>query len=395
MSLVPEFQLPNYNNCLVNLSNSILKEFGVTPLAPTLELADKYLQKDYKNVVVLVLDALGISIIEKHLNPQSFFRSNLAGSFESVFPPTTVAATTSLMSGLYPNEHGWLGWDCYFPDLDYSVTIFRNTTQMTEKKDAKPKAFDQNGNAVWDYDSIEETGAAADYNVGFTKCPYKSIIQRINEAGGKAYFSMPFMEPYPQTLEAILERTDKLCKEPGKKFIYAYWNQPDGVMHETGTVSDLTHKTIIEIEEKVKKFSEGLKDTLLLITADHGHMNSKNECILDHPDVVKCLKRMPFIEPRALGFQVKDEYIDVFEKIFKENFGDEFWLLTKEEVLSKNVFGLGKSHKDLDKMIGDYLAISISDTAIFTTHFENQVTVGGHAGLTPEELAIPLIAVEL
>ena len=97
--------LPDYENCLVNLSNSILKKFDAGTTAKTLSLADPYLEKNYKNVVVLLLDAMGMSIIEKHLKEDGFFRSHLAGSLDSVYPPTTVAATTSMLSGLYPNEH--------------------------------------------------------------------------------------------------------------------------------------------------------------------------------------------------------------------------------------------------------------------------------------------------
>ena len=50
---------------------------------------------------------------------------NRIKSITSVFPPTTTAATTSMLSGLNPNEHGWLGWDLYFKkeDLFKSDTI--------------------------------------------------------------------------------------------------------------------------------------------------------------------------------------------------------------------------------------------------------------------------------
>ena len=58
---------PDYDNCLVNLSNSILKKFNTETTADTLVLADKYLKGEYKNVVLLVLDAMGTSIIEKHI----------------------------------------------------------------------------------------------------------------------------------------------------------------------------------------------------------------------------------------------------------------------------------------------------------------------------------------
>ncbi len=46
---------PDYDNCLVNLSNSILKHFGAETSAPTLKMADKLLEKEYRNVVVLLM----------------------------------------------------------------------------------------------------------------------------------------------------------------------------------------------------------------------------------------------------------------------------------------------------------------------------------------------------
>ena len=56
---------PDYDHCLVNLSNSVLKAFGAKTTAPTLAMADKLLEGSYKNVVVLLMDAMGISILEK------------------------------------------------------------------------------------------------------------------------------------------------------------------------------------------------------------------------------------------------------------------------------------------------------------------------------------------
>ena len=374
-----DFVKPDYDNCLVNLSNSILKAFGVETTAPTLEMADKLLDGSYKNVVLLLMDAMGVAAIEKHLAPDGFLRSHLAGSFSSVFPPTTVAATTSVMSGLYPNEHGWLGWDMFFPELEKNVTVFLNCNQLVEDKD---------GNII-------EPEPAAEYHAAFRYFPYKNIIDKINEAGGKAYFSMPFMEPYPGDLDSILKRVEDLCAEPGNKFIYSYWNQPDTTMHEYGPDSDTVHELMISLEKRLEEFSLNLKDTLLLITADHGHMTSINHCITDYPEITKCLLRMPSVEPRALSFFVKDEYKDAFPEIFRSTFKDKFALLTKEEVISQRLFGMGKDNPRLRDSIGDYLAISIADESVFATHKEASLMPGGHAGLTKAELEIPLIAVHL
>ena len=387
--------LPDYKNCLVNLANSVLKKYGVPTTADTLPLADRYLGKSYKNVVVLLLDAMGVSILEKHLSEDGFFRSHLAGEYHSVYPPTTVAATTSLLSGLYPNEHGWLGWDMYIPKLDKNVTLFTNTEQAHEKKDAAPIKTEKDGSKIWDIDSYEELVQAADYSVGFTLLHYENIVDKINNAGGKAFFSMPFMPPFPQNPTEIFERIESLCKEPGDKFIYAYWNEPDNTMHKTGTTSMSTHAVITDLEERVESLAAKLEDTLLLITADHGHMDSRNICILDYPEVMECLLRLPSIEPRTINLFVKDEYKDTFPEIFKRNFGeDDFLLMTREEVLEKKVFGIGDNREGLEDMIGDYVAFSISDVSIFVSHYEAQKMPGGHAGLTPEEYTIPLIAVE-
>ena len=75
-------RLPDYDNCLVNLANSILKKFGAETSAKTLPLADQYVKKDYQNVVILLLDAMGISILEKHLKEDGFFRSHLVGAYD-------------------------------------------------------------------------------------------------------------------------------------------------------------------------------------------------------------------------------------------------------------------------------------------------------------------------
>ena len=171
---------PDYQKCLVNLANSILKRFGAETTAETLRTADGYMAGDYKNVVLLLLDAMGTSVTEKHLAEDGFFRSHIRDTYYSVYPPTTVAATTSVLSGLYPNEHGWLGWDVFFPGLGKNVTIFTNRNQLAEKEGAAP---DEQRGGEWGTDSLAEPLPAAEFNAGFHYLPYKNILDRIREAG--------------------------------------------------------------------------------------------------------------------------------------------------------------------------------------------------------------------
>ena len=109
---------------------------------------------------------------------------------------------------------------------------------------------------------------------------------------------------------------------------------------------------------------------------------------------MNCLVRRPSFEPRTLNLFVKDEYKESFPEIFRKHFGDSFILLTRDEVLSGKLFGIGKNHECLESMIGDYVALAVSDRSLFNTHMEAQEMPGGHAGLTPEEIRIPLIVIE-
>ena len=87
----------------------------------------------------------------------------------------------------------------------------------------------------------------------------------------------PFFAPYPRTFEDITSRIAELCSQPGKKFIYGYWSEPDAVMHKKGCYSEESKQLLQNIESRVEKMCGGLDKTLFIITADHGHMDS--ECV--------------------------------------------------------------------------------------------------------------------
>lgn len=364
-------KIADYSSCIANLPNSILKYFGVEPNGETLEIADKYLDKEYKNVVVLLLDGMGVNILEKNLEPEGFLRSHLSNTYSSVFPPTTVAATTSLDSGLLPIEHAWLGWDCYYPQVDKNITVFLNTEQGTTEP-------------------VAESSIARKY------CGYKSIIEKLNEGGVQAYYVTPFIPPYYDSFEKVCDGIASLCREDGRKYIYGYCSEPDSTMHKKGCFGEDAKSVIRDLEERVRKLSKELEgtDTLLIITADHGHIDVRNVIISDYPKIFECLIRYPSIEARSLNLYVKEGMKEQLENEFRKEFSDTFVLLSKEEVLKDGIFGYGKPHQNVDAMIGDYLAIAKSDLCIFNFPEEREAFKGAHAGLTKDEMTIPFIVVK-
>lgn len=361
---------PDYDNSLTNLSNSILKYFGADTHHSTISEIDRILEENkYQNIVLLLYDGMGSNLIKRNLKGNSFLNTHKIKDISSVFPPTTTAATTSVMSGLNPNEHGWLGWDLYFKELDETVTMFLNTKKDTEER-------------------------IADKSVAETYYPYHSIIEMIQETTkAKAYYLEPFGEDGYKTLDKMHQKIYELCKTNEKKFIYAYWDEPDHTIHEVGTEANDVKILFEEIDEKTKILCEKLEDTLVIVIADHGHLNCESIMLKDYPDIWSLLRQDISIEGRACAFFIKEGKKDEFENLFQKYFGEYFYLYDKEEVINQNLFGVGKNHDRFVDSLGDYLAAAIQNK--YFRYDENSIELYSmHAGLMEDEMIVPLITYE-
>ena len=133
----------NYNECLTNLACSISKYFGVSYKHNTLDYIDTLLEeKKPKNVVTILLDGMGNSLLDKHLTKDSFFIKNRIKSISTVFPATTVAATTSMRTGLNPCETGMLGWTMYFDECDDTIVTYTKSLKCDENNKVLQSAIE-------------------------------------------------------------------------------------------------------------------------------------------------------------------------------------------------------------------------------------------------------------
>ena len=105
---------PNYDHSILGIPNSLLNYYGAKAHHTSLPILDKLLKQNYKNVILIILDGMGMDMLQHNLSPLSFLRCHIKTKISSVFPSTTTVATTTYYSGLTPIEHGWLGWVPYF-----------------------------------------------------------------------------------------------------------------------------------------------------------------------------------------------------------------------------------------------------------------------------------------
>lgn len=362
--------LTDYSNSILNLSNSIIKYFGADYTHSTLKIVDDLLEKNkYDNVVLMIFDAMGSRNLIDIMPEDSFLRKHMKCELSSVFPPTTTAATTTLESGLAPAEHGWLGWSLHFPEVNDNVNIFINTNDSGEQ--------------------------VAGFHVAGTYIPYKNVIDKINEAGmAEAESVSPFGTHKIEEFDELFDEIEDICEQKGRHYIYSYWPEPDHSMHLMGVKSSEAVNWIKRINSEVEKLSKRLQNTLLIVAADHGHIDGTNEFIGDYMNITDKLKWLPSIEPRALAFHVKPGMHESFRNEFLKKFGDDFLLLSREEVLEQKLFGDGRIRSHFEEFIGDFIGIAVGSRSIFNSREEYEKFVGVHAGMTEEEMMVPLILIE-
>lgn len=162
-------------------------------------------------------------------------------------------------------------------------------------------------------------------------------------------------------------------------------------MHSNGCGSKAVKEALENIEMNVNKLVDELEDTIIIVTADHGHIDTDYVVLQNYPQICDCLVRLPSLEPRVLIFFIKEGKKEIFEEEFRNEFGDKFLLMPMEEAINNNLFGTGKHHENFRAMLGDYLAIATDDVTIY---FNDERWISMHGSLTENEMLIPLIAFE-
>ena len=367
---------PDYRNSILSISNSILKYYGATPFHETLSVLDEKLKKKYRNVILLVMDGMGSHVLESNLPADSFFRRNTVATLSSVFPTTTVAALTSIQSGLAPNEHGWLGWSCYFKEIDQCVDLFSNNIS-----------------------GVSGGVRGAEEHFANKYMGFETILSKISRANNnmlQTYEVWPFANSFADTFDKICGGIRSLCQKDGDKFIYAYHFQPDHDLHDFGVKNDHISSMLRDFDGAAERLCAELENTLLIVTADHGHIDMIRRPIEDYPVIHQCLRRGITLESRCCGFFIKDEYMDIFPDLFKAEFRDKFVLYTHDAFLNSGLLGGGRRHEKTDDFVGDYVAVAVSGLALWNRDDRGAFDEyrSSHAGLTTEELGVPLILIE-
>ena len=361
----------NYNS-LVNLSNSILKNFGVETFHDTIPEVDELLE-GHKKVVAVLFDGMGQNIVRMHLKENSFIRSHYVTTINSTFPPTTSAATTSFLTGKFPIETGWLAWMEYIKDYDRNVILFRSV----------------------DYNTGESLIQKGEPHISDKYFPTRRIDQLINDIGKDAceILRYPIQQDGPKHLltEGVNKLTNYL-KDKDECFVYFYWDSPDREMHENGIESWKVKYQVHKAQRFLKKAFKKNPDTLFIFLADHGHVNVKYFDICEKPDIYSLLDKPLTLEKRTPSFFIKEGKQEEFNKLFNQYYGEYFELISKEDAIAMKLFGDGEPAPGVYDVFGDFVATSKGEYGLIASKelYHPDLFKGHHAGGTDEERLIDI-----
>lgn len=370
-----DFYYPDFKNSNVNISATLAEFLGAENHNPTLPLLREELKKDYKNVVFICFDGLGINPLEAHLKDYDLFLKNNQCVLLSTFPSTTTNATTSLMANLLPFQHGWFGWSLYFENINQNVDIFLNKDSWTGEEVADEKIPLQTPEYYFD------NATRSDYEINTVFPEYVHVAH-------------PERNLVFKTENEFFKNLLKVCQKQGKQFCYAYYPDPDHTMHQYGVSSKQAGKVIRSLQNQMQKLKDSTQNTLFIITADHGQIDTTGQVELyKDKKLLSMLKIYPFLDSRSPAFVVKDGMNQQFEEYFNSKYSHDFELHTSAELIEKGVFGDAPMREDFKKYLGDYIAIGTytHKQALLTAKSER--FKGHHASMT-EEMLVPLILIK-
>lgn len=361
--------MPDYSNSMVNIASSISKYYNRNTNYPSIKSIDNLLNENKpKHVCFVILDGMAPYIMSKALKKDAFLNRYMVQPISAVYPPTTACAIPCSASGKLSIETGWIGWENHFKKLNLDLVMFMGVNYLT--------------------------GAYTGINVRKDLLPYDNYFKDFDTyvSDLEPIFLPNGFDSFPKLLNKLVEITN--TKE--KSFTYAYWDEPDATLHKFGTDSEKSFKEIERLNNDFESIIDKLpKDTMIIITADHGHIDVERIKLYEFKEIMDMLKRNPSNESRCLCFEVKEEYKNVFSNTFNKYFKTIYDLYSRDEFLAKGFLGditKYKKHPIIDEFLGDFVAVAKSNYYFEYVKPVNEfVFKSHHAGLTKLEMEVPLI----
>jgi predicted AlkP superfamily pyrophosphatase or phosphodiesterase len=189
-----------------------------------------------------------------------------------------------------------------------------------------------------------------------------------------------------------------------KKFVYVYWPAVDSLSHFHGPENERVFAEFKLFSSAFEQLfidqlsQEAKKDTLVILTADHGQITTDKQIddfdLKNHPAFLELLTIKPTGENRLPYLYIKPGRVEEVKQYINSKWSDQFLLLDPKAAVENGFFGPGEPHKMIYERIGDLIVIPRGDSYWWWSNAKNPLT-GRHGGLSRDEMLVPFLAFEV
>ncbi len=403
---------PNYTgNSILNLPASICKildipEYGDCSLDP---LLISPLGRSRKIIFILV-DGLALHRFERWLEDgtapvwTTLEENGILAPITSVVPSTTSSAITSFWTAQAPKTHGILGYELWLKEYGLVANMVLHAPISFQSRD---------GNSV--EGSLNHAGfKAREYLNQPTLGTYLQnhgvqvhAFQRhaINHSGMSQMFMKDIhLHSFGSAADLWVDVRNWLeTRKDEPSLAYVYWEQVDHLSHHYGPDDERPAADFSIFSQAFKKiFLDKLdptarKDTVIILTADHGQVNTTPLPQYDyanHTNLDNDLHIRPTGENRLMYLFVRPGKLEEVRAYFDTSFKGQFYVSTASELAKTDLFGPGLAHPAFNDRLGDLIAVPQGYSYLWWTNKTN-ILYGRHGGLHREEMLVPFLAARL
>lgn len=331
-----------------------------------------------RSVVLLVVDGLGAMQLREYAGHARHLAALLTRKSvaRTVFPSTTAAALTSILTGTHPGEHGLVGYSL----LDPAQGKIVNQLTGWETDGIDPATWQR---AATIFEQASAAGRPA-YAVG----PGEFVGSGFTRAVLRGATYVPTGPVRDRLMRALA-----LADAEDGAVVYCYVPELDKAGHKHGVGSVQWLSALEELDSALSaRIPQGVG---LVITADHGMVNvpPHRHVLLDSDDDRWDGVALIGGEPRMLHVYTEPGVAtaEVAER-WRAAAGVTADVVTRDEMIELGLYG--DVAPDVAARIGDVLVVTRSNWAYYDHRDGDtraQGMIGQHGSITPEETIVPFL----
>lgn len=329
-----------------------------------------------RSAIVLLVDGLGALNLRARAGHARFLartgvRSDVA---RTVFPSTTAAALTSLLTGADAGRHGIAGYRLRVPETGAVVNQLRG----------------------WDTDGLDRSWLRAAPLTDEDRPTY--VVSKAEYAGTGLTDAIMHGALFvgADDLDERMAAAAEIVNTVDGAFVYLYAPELDSVGHKHGWESERWLGTLERLDAAASSLAQTIApDVGLVVTADHGMVDvpRHRHVLLGAGD--RLVDGVADIggEPRMLHLYAESGRAEDVLQAWRDAESGRSWVMSRADAISAGLFG---AHVDdeVAERLGDVLVAARAGIAYYDDRLADkapQKMIGQHGSLTDEERIVPLL----